>query len=158
MIRRSADTVAVPDRKDASSRQRVRAVQCPVCTVLLTLNDLKPDVALLRRVKRAEVSMQKETEVDLDTLPGSKRRRSKGARASGFTVASDDVSEEEDENSEEGRRVRARKEGNDRVKPEQTQAGWDEEDSEEEEDDEEEGGEDGEENDEEGEDEDEDEN
>ena len=121
MIRRSTFMVDA-DHSRATGHQRARAVQCPVCTVMLTLGDIKPDVALLRRVKRAATSKQQNDD-DLDAVTGNKRRRSKGGRQSGVTIAGDDGDEEEDDD-EEGRRVRARKGGNgrDAVKAERTPA------------------------------------
>lgn len=79
------------------NRKRVRAVKCPVCTVVLTMNDFRADVALLRRVRRAEAAMQREEVEEEFEVAGGKRRRSKGGRKSGITVASDDEDEDDSE-------------------------------------------------------------
>ena len=80
------------------NKQRVRAIKCPVCTVALTLDDLRGDVALLRRVKRAEAASQRDVE---DELTGVKRRRSQGGRRSGITVASDEDGQIEDDDDDD---------------------------------------------------------
>ena len=123
MIQRSSFTAEVPDpaarsgssacRNSRPPTRRVRAVKCPVCTVVLTSNDFVLDVALLRRVKRAEAATQREVEDDLDAVTGSKRRRS---RKSGITLASDGASSDdnnEEEGDDEGRRVRTKREETD---------------------------------------------
>lgn len=64
---------------------------------MLTADDLRSDPVLLRRVRRAEMAMQRDDDDELDpdsedaaAAPGSARgRRVKGSRQSGFTVASD---------------------------------------------------------------------
>lgn len=103
MIRRSPMMVPAPNpgaghqTHGRENRKRVRAVKCPVCTVVLTMDDFRADVALLRRVRRAEAAMQREeVEEELD-VAGGKRRRSKGGRKSGITVASDDEDEDDSE-------------------------------------------------------------
>jgi mRNA (guanine-N7-)-methyltransferase len=74
--------------------RRVRAIACPVCSVKLTLNDLKRDPVIMTRVRRARAAKQRDAEeADFERDDG-RRRHLKGGRRSGFTVASDD--EEED--------------------------------------------------------------
>ncbi|KAJ9293930.1 hypothetical protein DTO271G3_7306 [Paecilomyces variotii] len=90
MIAHSSTTEAVPSR-DSSRPRRVRSVKCPVCSVSLTLQDLRPDPVLLRRVRRAEREAESEDESDEDE---AERRRRKGGRKSGFTVASSDVDDD----------------------------------------------------------------
>ncbi|KAL1966982.1 hypothetical protein VTN77DRAFT_3726 [Rasamsonia byssochlamydoides] len=101
MINRSSMTVpAEPDPRGgargapATRARRVRCVQCPVCTVTLTLNDLKRDPVLLRRVRRAEAAQQREAEDDDFDRATGRRRHTKGGRKSGITVASDDDEDE----------------------------------------------------------------
>jgi hypothetical protein len=99
MINRSPTTRPAAEQPGMTGRRapRVRCVQCPVCTVSLTLNDLKRDPVLLRRVRRAEAAMQREAEED--DFDG--RGRKKGGRKSGFTVASDDDDDDDDENEDD---------------------------------------------------------
>lgn len=118
LIRNSTMTVAAGDQdfqgggRGARAR-RVRAVQCPVCSVTLTLNDLKRDPVLLRRVLRAKAAEQREEE---DAQFEGTRHHRKGGRKSGFTIASDDDDEvsiddddeDEDEMEDEEQDMRTR--------------------------------------------------
>ncbi|KAJ9376118.1 hypothetical protein DTO063F5_8961 [Paecilomyces variotii] len=99
MIAHSPTTEAVPSR-DGSRPRRVRCVKCPVCSVTLTLQDLRPDPVLLRRVRRAEREAESEDESDEDE---AERRRRKGGRKSGFTVASSDVDDDDEMEGDSGR-------------------------------------------------------
>lgn len=88
--------------------RRVKAVKCPVCSVMLTAEDLRTDLVLLRRVKRMEDLKRREREAeeddeDLDDEIGARRRRrTKGGRKSGITVASEDGSDDDEEDEEDG--------------------------------------------------------
>lgn len=112
MISTSPTTVPVPG---GDRRNRVRAVKCPVCSVELTEQDLKRDPVLVRRVKRME-AMQRQDEDDEDDEDDeggddTRRKRSRGQRKSGITVASDDESgEDEDDEEEEEQPVRIKQE------------------------------------------------
>lgn len=122
LIRNSTMTIAAGDQdfqgggRGARAR-RVRAVQCPVCSVTLTLNNLKRDPVLLRRVLRAKAAEQREEE---EAQFEGRRHHRKGGRKSGFTIASDDDDEEvsidddDDENEmdeeEENMRTRIKRE------------------------------------------------
>lgn len=93
LIRNSTMTIAAGDQdfqggggRGARAR-RVRAVHCPVCSVALTLNDLKRDPVLLRRVLRAKAAEQREEE---EAQFEGRHHHRKGGRRSGFTIASDD--------------------------------------------------------------------
>jgi len=66
----------------------------------LTLQDLRPDPVLLRRVRRAEREAESEDESDVDE---AERRRRKGGRKSGFTVASSDVDDDDEMEGDSGR-------------------------------------------------------
>ncbi|OJJ45471.1 hypothetical protein ASPZODRAFT_69562 [Penicilliopsis zonata CBS 506.65] len=99
MINASSSTISVSASAatSAGSRRRVRAVKCPVCTVMLAEADLRPDPVLLRRVRRAEEAMQREAEeAEFDPEGARRRRRPKGGRVSGYTLASDDVDPHDD--------------------------------------------------------------
>jgi E3 SUMO-protein ligase NSE2 len=117
MIRRSPTTMPLPSsaqQQGTVSRwggastgggKRIKYVGCPVCSVKLTLIDLQPDSILLRRMRRAEVTlMDRDADDQLDP-EGARRRRVKGGRQSGFTVASgggsgedgDEIVDDEDE-------------------------------------------------------------
>jgi mRNA (guanine-N7-)-methyltransferase len=95
LIKNSTMTIAAGDKdfqgggRGARAR-RVRAVQCPVCSVVLTLNDLKRDPVLLRRVLRAKAAEQREEE---EAQFEGRHHHRKGGRKSGFTIASDDDDE-----------------------------------------------------------------
>ena len=109
MISHSSTTVP----PSGGGRNRVRAVKCPVCSVLLTAQDLRKDAVLLRRVRRMEAMMQREEDDDDEDEDGGGRRRSKGMRKSGITVGSDEDEEdeeEEEEESEEEQPVRIKRE------------------------------------------------
>lgn len=108
MINRSSMTVpAEPDPRGGGGARggggggarprRVRCVECPVCTVKLTLNDLKPDPVLLRRVRRAQEAQQREAEEEEFDRAAGRRRHTKGGRYSGITVASYDGEDAEDD-------------------------------------------------------------
>ncbi|KAL1882519.1 hypothetical protein Plec18167_002935 [Paecilomyces lecythidis] len=100
MLAHSSTTEPVPSR-DGSRPRRVRSVKCPVCSVSLTLQDLRPDAVLLRRVRRAEREAESEDESDEDQ---TERRRRKGGRKSGFTVASSDVDDDDEMDVDSDRR------------------------------------------------------
>lgn len=113
MISHSPTTVPPSD----GGRNRVRAVKCPVCSVLLTAQDLRKDPVLSRRVRRMEAMMQREEEDDEDE-DGGGGRRSKGMRKSGITVGSDEDEDEDDE--EEGEEEESEEEQPVRIKRERT--------------------------------------
>ncbi|KAI9926851.1 hypothetical protein ASPWEDRAFT_46083 [Aspergillus wentii DTO 134E9] len=95
MIAQSPSTI--PDPAGGRNR-RVKTVKCPVCSVVLTAEDLRGDPVLLRRVRRAEAAERQEEEEDDDEDGSQDRpRRTKGSRKSGITVASDDEEEEEED-------------------------------------------------------------
>lgn len=93
MIQRSSTTIPDPEsvQQGTTSRRggkRIKCVECPVCSVKLTLKDLRRDPVLVRRVRRFEAALrQREADDQLDP-EGARRRRVKGGRQSGFTVAS----------------------------------------------------------------------
>ncbi|KAH2222746.1 hypothetical protein KXV58_007229 [Aspergillus fumigatus] len=93
MIAHSPTTVPGPSSR-GGRRNRIRSVKCPVCSVVLTAEDLRSDPVLLRRVRRAEAASQREAEDDELDAGGNPRRRPLEGRKSGITVASDDDSEE----------------------------------------------------------------
>ncbi|GAQ03371.1 hypothetical protein ALT_0692 [Aspergillus lentulus] len=93
MIARSSTTVPGPPSRGRRNN-RIRSVKCPVCSVVLTAEDLRSDPVLLRRVRRAEAASQREAEDDELDADGNPRRRPREGRKSGITVASDDDSEE----------------------------------------------------------------
>ncbi|OJJ86002.1 SUMO ligase MMS21 [Aspergillus glaucus CBS 516.65] len=85
-------------------RNRVRAVKCPVCSVVLTQEDLKRDAVLERRVRRMQRQQEEEDEdedEDEDRGEGNRRKRSRAQRKSGITVASDDEDDDDDDDDEE---------------------------------------------------------
>ncbi|GIJ89726.1 hypothetical protein Asppvi_008671 [Aspergillus pseudoviridinutans] len=92
MIAHSSTTVPGPPSR--GRRNRIRSVKCPVCSVVLTAEDLRSDPVLLRRVRRAEAASQREAEDDELDADGNPRRRPREGRKSGITVASDDDSED----------------------------------------------------------------
>jgi len=116
MISRSQHTVPVRDPSGGNKPRRVRAVECPVCSVMLTLHDLRSDPVLLRRVRRAEAARRREEdeddddEFDPDPEAAAARRRLKGSRQSGFTVASDDDEEDDDDDAVDVDRVPVKQE------------------------------------------------
>ncbi|GFG04430.1 E3 SUMO-protein ligase nse2 [Aspergillus udagawae] len=91
MIAHSSTTV--PGLPSRGRRNRIRSVKCPVCSVVLTADDLRSDPVLLRRVRRAEAASQREAEDDELDADGNPRKRPREGRKSGITVASDDDSE-----------------------------------------------------------------
>ncbi|RHZ57284.1 hypothetical protein CDV55_106351, partial [Aspergillus turcosus] len=92
MIAHSSTTV--PGPPSHGRRSRIRSVKCPVCSVVLTADDLRSDPVLLRRVRRAEAASQREAEDDEFDADGNRRRRPREGRKSGITVASDDEDSE----------------------------------------------------------------
>lgn len=92
MISESAMTV--PSQSSSSGRggRRIRAVKCPVCSEVLTNNDLRDDPALVRRVRRAETALRREREEEEEGELGLSERRK--LRHSGITVGSDDDSDD----------------------------------------------------------------
>ncbi|KAJ0426349.1 zinc-finger of the MIZ type in Nse subunit-domain-containing protein [Aspergillus carlsbadensis] len=89
MISRSGMTVPAPADSGSGGRpRRARAVKCPVCSEVLTANDLREDLVLLRRVRRAEAALRREREEEEDDELGfSERRR---GRQRGIMLGSDD--------------------------------------------------------------------
>ncbi|KAL2857961.1 zinc-finger of the MIZ type in Nse subunit-domain-containing protein [Aspergillus pseudoustus] len=90
MIAGSSMTVPAPGQNPGPNRRppRVRGVKCPVCSEVLTENDLREDLVLLRRVRRAEAAQRRDREEEDDAeLDLSARRKS---RRSGIMLASDD--------------------------------------------------------------------
>ncbi|OKL56183.1 hypothetical protein UA08_08567 [Talaromyces atroroseus] len=86
--------------------RRVRAAPCPVCSEALTLNDLEPDLVLLRRVRRARAAELREQE---EAEFGGGRRKGLHGRSSGVTIDSDDSDDDDDDDdseSEEDREAR----------------------------------------------------
>ncbi|KAJ5287438.1 Zinc finger RING/FYVE/PHD-type [Penicillium angulare] len=84
MIRGSSMTAPGP------GRGRVRALKCPVCSTILTKEDLRADPVLLRRVRRAEEVAAREAEDQLEgqsQLPNSPNH---------ITLASDAIEPEMD--------------------------------------------------------------
>lgn len=109
MLNNSATTTPAPP--GAGRNRRVKAVKCPVCEVLLSAEDLKRDVVLVRRVKRMQELMARADEDDDDDEEddeggdeneGGRKKRSRKGRQSGITLASDEDSEgsEDSEDSE----------------------------------------------------------
>ncbi|KAL2797698.1 zinc-finger of the MIZ type in Nse subunit-domain-containing protein [Aspergillus keveii] len=89
MISRSGLTVPAPADSGSGGRpRRARAVKCPVCSEVLTANDLREDLVLLRRVRRAEAALRREREEEEDDELGFSQRRR--GRQSGVTLGSDD--------------------------------------------------------------------
>lgn len=85
----SQSPMTAPSQSSTSARggRRIRAVKCPVCSEVLTNNDLRDDPVLVRRVRRAETALRREREEEEDELGPSDRRK---LRQSGITVGSDD--------------------------------------------------------------------
>ncbi|KAL2821987.1 zinc-finger of the MIZ type in Nse subunit-domain-containing protein [Aspergillus granulosus] len=90
MIAGSSMTVAVPGQMSSSSRRhhRVRAVKCPVCSEVLMESDLREDLVLLRRVRRAEAAQRRDREEEEDAELGFSGRRK--SRQNGIMLGSDD--------------------------------------------------------------------
>lgn len=104
MIRGSSMTIPASENdfqggggRNARAR-RVRALPCPICSVPMSLNDLEPDLVLVRRVRRmraAELREQEEAE-----LGGGRRGRN------GITVDSDGEEDDDNDDTQEKRRQR----------------------------------------------------
>ncbi|EFQ98435.1 hypothetical protein MGYG_08934 [Nannizzia gypsea CBS 118893] len=62
MFSRSRQNTFVPLPNDSSRGRNMRCVKCPVCNILLTMQDLKRDPVLLRRVKKASRVAAREAE------------------------------------------------------------------------------------------------
>ncbi|KAL3464040.1 zinc-finger of the MIZ type in Nse subunit-domain-containing protein [Aspergillus heterothallicus] len=90
MIAGSALTAPAPGQNPGLSRRppRIRAVKCPVCSEVLTENDLREDLVLLRRVRRAEAAQQRDREEEEEAELGYSGRRK--YQQSGIMLASDD--------------------------------------------------------------------
>ncbi|KAL4785217.1 zinc-finger of the MIZ type in Nse subunit-domain-containing protein [Aspergillus varians] len=88
MLSQSSMTVPAQNSSTGRGARKIRAVQCPVCSEILTNNDLREDPVLLRRVRRAEAVMKRDREDEEEAEFGLSQRR-KG-RQSGITLASDD--------------------------------------------------------------------
>ncbi|RHZ62144.1 SUMO ligase MMS21 [Aspergillus thermomutatus] len=88
-------STSVPGAPSGGRRSRIRSVKCPVCSVVLTAEDLRSDPVLLRRVRRAEAASQREAEDEELAADGNRRRRPREGRKSGITVASDDGDSED---------------------------------------------------------------
>ncbi|KAL4804523.1 zinc-finger of the MIZ type in Nse subunit-domain-containing protein [Aspergillus unguis] len=76
-------SLTVPRGPSASGRgsRRIRAVKCPVCSEVLTNNDLREDPVLLRRVRRAEAASKREREEEEEAelgLSSARKRNRKG--------------------------------------------------------------------------------
>ena len=113
MLSQSQTTVAVSSAATATSAgssrgsrkgRRVRAVKCPVCSELLTGDDLRADAVLVRRVKRAEAARRREEEGDSEgefVVGGGGKDSRKRSRRSEITVRSDDEDGEGDGDEDE---------------------------------------------------------
>ncbi|KAL5001875.1 zinc-finger of the MIZ type in Nse subunit-domain-containing protein [Aspergillus recurvatus] len=88
MIDQSAMTVPAAASKSGRGGRRIRAVQCPVCSEVLTNNDLREDPVLLRRVRRVEARQRREQEEDEEAELGLSGRRK--SRQGGILLGSDD--------------------------------------------------------------------
>ncbi|KAJ5292907.1 uncharacterized protein N7443_008860 [Penicillium atrosanguineum] len=109
MISRSSFHIPPPSGRGG---RRIRAVKCPVCSIPLTNDDLRPDPVLLRKVRRAEELLARQAD---DELEGSQSQRN---RLGPVTLASDavdeddmdvdvDMDEDEDEDEDMGVRVKS---------------------------------------------------
>jgi mRNA (guanine-N7-)-methyltransferase len=104
MIRGSSMTIPASENdfqggggRNARAR-RVRALPCPICSVPMSLNDLEPDLVLVRRVRRmraAELREQEEAE-----LGGGRRGRNR------ITIDSDGEEDDDNDDTQEKRRQR----------------------------------------------------
>lgn len=99
MISRSAFHIPPPSGRGG---RRIRAVKCPVCSIPLTNEDLRPDPVLLRKIRRAEELLARQAEDDLDAsqpqhdMPGPLTLGSDAVDADGMDVDVDvDVDEDE---------------------------------------------------------------
>ncbi|KAJ5467224.1 Zinc fingerRING/FYVE/PHD-type [Penicillium sp. IBT 31633x] len=90
MINRSQTTIAPPAAR--RGQRRIHMVKCPVCSIPLTADDLRPDPVLLRRVRRAQELQEREDEDD--HLEGDGRKQKD--RSTGITLASDGESDDDD--------------------------------------------------------------
>lgn len=102
-------TTTVPATPGAGRNRRVKAVKCPVCEVLLSAEDLKRDVVLVRRVKRMQELMARADEDEdddedegEDDNEGGRKKRSRKGRQSGITLASDEDSEGSEDSESSG--------------------------------------------------------
>ncbi|KAL5046914.1 hypothetical protein BDW71DRAFT_197257 [Aspergillus fruticulosus] len=91
MIDQSAMTVPAAPSKSGRGGRRIRAVQCPVCSEVLTNNDLHEDPVMLRRVRRVEARQRREREADEEAELGLSGRRK--SRQGGIMLGSDDEDE-----------------------------------------------------------------
>ncbi|KAJ5164317.1 uncharacterized protein N7500_006147 [Penicillium coprophilum] len=89
MIKRSSTTIPPPASR--RGQRRVHVVKCPVCSIPLSAEDLRPDPVLLRRVRRAQ-ELQRREEED-DHLEGDGRK--KKDRSTGITLGSDVESDDD---------------------------------------------------------------
>jgi AAA ATPase containing von Willebrand factor type A (vWA) domain len=89
MIKRSPTTIAPPASR--RGQRRVHVVKCPVCSIPLTADDLRPDPVLLRRVRRAQELQEREEEDD--HLEGDGRKQKD--RSTGITLGSDVESDDD---------------------------------------------------------------
>ncbi|KAJ5196141.1 hypothetical protein N7449_006620 [Penicillium cf. viridicatum] len=89
MIKRSPTTIAPPASR--RGQRRVHVVKCPVCSIPLTEDDLRPDPVLLRRVRRAQELQDREEEDD--HLEGDGRKQKD--RSTGITLGSDVESDDD---------------------------------------------------------------
>ncbi|CAI7635244.1 unnamed protein product [Penicillium glandicola] len=89
MINRSPTTIAPPASR--RGQRRVHVVKCPVCSIPLTADDLRPDPVLLRRVRRAQELQEREE--DDDHLEGDGRKQKD--RSTGITLGSDVESDDD---------------------------------------------------------------
>ncbi|KAL4769520.1 mRNA capping enzyme-domain-containing protein [Aspergillus nidulans var. acristatus] len=101
MIDQSAMTVPAAASRSGRGGRRIRAVQCPVCSEVLTNNDLREDPVLRRRIRRDEARQRRELEEEEEAeLVLSGRRKT---RQSGIMLGSDD--EDDGGGSGSGNRV-----------------------------------------------------
>ncbi|WEW58210.1 hypothetical protein PRK78_003678 [Emydomyces testavorans] len=90
MVNLSRETIfiSIPGTRDG--RQRIQCVKCPVCSAQITLQDLRHDPVLLRRVRRAAENAATEEEEEeenddmqedeQDVVVGSQRQKSQGVK------------------------------------------------------------------------------
>lgn len=95
MISQSSLNVAAAQSKSGRGSRRIRAVKCPVCSEILTNNDLREDPVLLRRVRRAEAALKRDREEDEEAELGLSSARKKN-RNDGITLGSDDIEAEQE--------------------------------------------------------------
>ncbi|KAL2835245.1 mRNA capping enzyme-domain-containing protein [Aspergillus cavernicola] len=89
MITQSTLTVPTPSASGSGSGRgrRIRAIKCPVCSEVLTANDLREDPVLLRRIRRAAAMLKRDREEEEEAELGLSGRRK---RQSGIMLGSDD--------------------------------------------------------------------